>query len=160
MNETLTYDADPATVFAMLCDKRWRERVCEAMHAVDHTVTMVESGDRVTVTTKRTMPAMVPEAVRRVTGDTITITQVEQWGPAATDGSRVADLQVSIAGQPAGMRGNVRLTPAGNGSTHAYRGDVKVNLPFLGKKIEPELVKAIRAAIRKEGDVGRAHLAT
>jgi hypothetical protein len=36
---------------------------------------------------------------------------------------------------------------------------VRVRIPFLGKKIEPEIVKAFRAFIRKEGEVGQAHLA-
>lgn len=158
LNETLTYDADPAAVFAMLCDQRWREQVCEAIHAVDYAVTIEEAGDRVTVTTRRTMPAMVPDAIRKITGDTITITQVERWGAPASDGSRTADLEVTVVGQPAGMRGDVRLAPAGAGTTQVVRGDVKVNVPFVGKKIEPQLVKAFGAAIRKEGQVGRAHL--
>lgn len=159
MNETLTYDAEPAAVFAMLCDQKWREQVCEAIRALDYAVTIEESGDRTTITTRRTMSAMVPDAIRKLTGDTITITQVERWGAAAGDGSRTADLEITVVGQPAGMRGDVRLAPAGTGSTETVRGDVLVNVPFLGKKIEPQVAKAFRAAIRKEGEVGRAYLA-
>jgi hypothetical protein len=159
MTETLTYDADPAAVFAMLCDRSWRERVSESIHAKRYEVSIEPAGDGVTVTTSRTMPAMVPDAVRRMTGETITIVQVERWGPAAADGSRTADLEVTIAGQPAGMQGSARLSPTSTGSTEVFTGDVKVRVPFLGKKIEPEVVKAFRAFIRKEGEIGRAHLA-
>lgn len=159
LTETLTYDADPATVFAMLCDRQWREQVCRAIHALEHTVTIAESAAGLTVTTRRTLPAMVPAAVRKLTGDTITLTQVERWGNPSGDGSRTADLEVTVAGQPAGMRGDIRLTPSGGGSIEVVRGDVRVQIPFLGKRIEPEVVKAFRAAIREEGTVGRAYLA-
>ena len=159
MTETLTYDADPAAVFAMLCDRGWRERVSESIQAKQYEVSIEPSGDSVTVTTSRTMPATVPDMVRKLTGDTITIVQVERWGPAAADGTRTADLEVMIAGQPAGMKGSARLSPAASGSTEVFSGDVTVRVPFLGKKIEPEVVKAFRAFIRKEGEIGRAHLA-
>jgi uncharacterized Zn-binding protein involved in type VI secretion len=159
MTETLTYDADPAAVFAMLCDRGWRERVSESIHAKQYEVSIEPSGDSVTVTTSRTMPAMVPDMVRKMTGETITIVQVERWGPPAADGARTADLEVTIAGQPAGMQGSARLSPTATGSTEVFSGDVTVRVPFLGKRIEPEVVKAFRAFIRKEGEIGRAHLA-
>ena len=159
MTETLTYAADPAAVFAMLCDRGWRDRVSQSIQAKQHQVSIEPAGDTVTVTTSRTMPAMVPDAVRKMTGETITIVQVERWGAAAADGSRTADLEVTISGQPAGMQGSARLSPTANGSTEVFTGDVRVRIPFLGKKIEPEIVKAFRAFIRKEGEVGRAHLA-
>ncbi len=160
MTETLTYGADPTTVFAMLCDQQWREQVCTALHALDTSVTIEKSGHRVTVTTRRTLAAQVPDAVRTFTGDRITLTQVEQWSAPHSDGSRTADLQVTVAGQPAGMKGDITLSATGSGSTEVVRGDVKVNVPFVGKKIEPQIVEVFRAAIVKEGELGRAHLAT
>src|SRR5918992_1295122 len=38
LEESQDYDADPDTVFAMLCDQTWREEVCRATHAVDYSV--------------------------------------------------------------------------------------------------------------------------
>jgi hypothetical protein len=57
------------------------------------------------------------------------------------------------------MQGSARLSPTATGSTEVFSGDVTVRVPFLGKRIEPEVVKAFRAFIRKEGEIGRAHLA-
>ena len=159
MTETLSYDADPAAVFDMLCDRGWREQVCESIKALDYDVRVAPAGDGVTVTTRRTLPAALPDAVRKLTGETITITQVERWGAASGDGTRSADLEVSVAGQPAGMRGTIRLAPGAGGSTEVFSGDVKVSVPFIGKRIEPEIVKVFRAFIHKEGEVGRSYLA-
>lgn len=159
MTETLSYDADPAAVFDMLCDRGWREQVCQSIQALGYDVQVAPTGTGATVTTRRTLPAALPDAVRKLTGETITITQVERWAAASSDGSRNADLEVTVAGQPAGMSGSILLGPSGNGSTEVISGDVKVSIPFIGKRIEPEIVKVFRAFIHKEGEVGRSYLA-
>lgn len=159
LRETIEYDAPPEQVFAMLCDKAWREHVCEATHALRWNVT-IEAGDGgATVTVVREVRAEVPVAVRAMVGETIEIVATETWGLAAADGSRTADVRVQVSRQPAGMTGQLRLEPAGGGSRETLVGDVKVNIPFLGKTIEPEIAKAIRAALVVEGTAGRAYLA-
>jgi hypothetical protein len=158
LHESLEYDADPGTVFAMLCDKSWREDVCRDVHALSFDVSVRQEGDAVVIRTKRTMPAEVPDAVKRFVGDTIVVEQVETWGPAGTDGRRCADLVVDVKGKPAGMVGTVTLEPVGGKSHEVIRGDVTVRIPFVGGRIEPEIVKAIRAAIRVEGEAGRVYL--
>lgn len=159
LHETLEYDADPDTVFAMLCDQSWREDVCRDVHALSYDVTVRQEGDTVVVRTERTMPAQVPDAIKKFVGDTIVVEQVETWGPAAADGARTADLVVDVKGKPARMEGTVTLAPVDGGSHEDIRGDVLVRIPLVGGKIEPEIVKAIRAAIRVEGTSGRAYLA-
>jgi hypothetical protein len=47
------------------------------------------------------------------------------------------------------------LSPALGGSTELVTGDVKVAIPFLGRQIEPEIVKVIEAALRIEQRVGQ-----
>ncbi len=158
LHETLEYDADPDTVFAMLCDQSWREAVCRDVHALAYDVSVRQEGDAVVIRTERTMRAEVPDAVKKLVGDTIVVEQVETWGPAGTDGTRTADLEVDIEGKPAGMLGTVTLQPVGGGSHEVIRGDVTVRIPFIGSRIEPEIVKVIRAAIRVEGEAGRAYL--
>ncbi len=157
--ETLEYDADPDTVFAMLCDKSWREEVCRDVHALSFDVSVRQEGDTVVIRTERTMPAEVPDAVKKFVGDTIVVEQVETWGTRGADGARTADLAVDVKGKPAQMVGTVTLEPVDGGSHEEIRGDVKVRIPFVGGRIEPEIVKAIRAAIRAEGASGRAYLA-
>lgn len=159
LHETLEYDAAPDTVFAMLCDQSWREDVCRDVHALTFDVSIRQDGDNVVVRTERSLPADVPDAVKKFVGDTIVVEQVETWGPAGPDGSRTADLVVDVKGKPAGMTGTVTLAAVGTGSRQEIRGDVKVRIPFVGGSIEPEVAKAIRTAIRVEGKSGRAYLA-
>jgi hypothetical protein len=157
LKETLDHPADPDTVFAMLCDQSWREEVCRRTHATDYTVVVEQRGDSVVVRTTRVVPA--PDAAKKFVGASLTIEQNETWGIASADGSRSADLEIAIKGQPAGMRGTRTLAPGGSGSVETVSGDVKVRIPFVGAKFEPTIADAIRAAIHTEGKAGREYLA-
>jgi uncharacterized protein DUF2505 len=150
----------PDEVFAMAVDKEFRQAVCEATAAISHHVEIDRGADGgAVVTVERTVPADVPDVVRSFVGRTLTIVQSEAWGPAAADGSRVADLHISIKGQPAAMTGTQTLQPAGNGSRQLIHGELTVSVPFIGKRIEPEVAKAIVAAAAKEQQTGQAWLA-
>jgi hypothetical protein len=155
--ETLDYAADPDTVFAMLCDKTWREEVCRRTYATEHSVSVEQRGDEVVVSTSRVLPA--PDAAKKFVGATLTIEQTETWGAAGPDGSRRADLVIAIKGQPAGLNGSITLMPGGTGSLQTFAGDVKVRIPFIGAKFEPTIADALRAGLKREGEAGREYLA-
>lgn len=157
LNETLDYAADPDTVFAMLCDQSWREEVCRRTYATEYTVTVQQSGDDVVVRTTRVVPA--PDGAKKIVGSTLTVEQTETWGSADANGARRADLDIAIKGQPAGMKGSIALSPGGAGSLQVVSGDVKVRIPFIGAKFEPQIADAIKGAIAKEGQAGREYLA-
>jgi hypothetical protein len=158
LQETRDYDADPETVFAMLRDKAWREEVCQATHAVDYSVDVEEADDGVvTIEITRVLPANVPEPFKSMVGDHIEIVQTETWSPAEDD-VRHADIEVHVSKQPASMTGTMTLAPHGAGTRQTVTGDVRVRIPLLGRRIEPELAKAIRAALDVEAEQGRAYL--
>ena len=159
LREQITYDAPPDEVFAMLCDESFRAEACAAVHALSHTVAVDRVGDEATVRTTRVMPAQVPDFAKKMVGETIEVTQVERWGAPDAAGARTAQLRIAITGQPAGMEGSVRLEPAAGGTREILAGDVRVRIPFVGRQIEPEIAKAIRAAVVKEAEVGRHWLA-
>ncbi|MBV9821464.1 MAG: DUF2505 domain-containing protein [Actinobacteria bacterium] len=153
----------PATVeqnFASRTEQGVREEACRESGALSYQVSIertADGGARVDV--RRVMPAQVPDVVRRFVGETIAVEQIEQWGPAAPDGSRSATVRVSVTGQPAQMAGTMALTPTAGGCAELVTGDVTVSIPFLGKRIEPEIVKVIEAALRIEHRVGQAWIA-
>jgi hypothetical protein len=157
LHERLDYAADPDTVFAMLCDQSWREEVCRRTYATEYSVSVEQRGDDVVVSTTRLVPA--PDAAKKFVGASLTIEQTETWRQAAGDGSRAADVVIAIKGQPAAMTGTITLAPGGSGSLQEVSGDVKVKIPFIGAKFEPTIADAIRAAIKREGEVGREYLA-
>ncbi len=146
-------------VFALTVSKEFREAVCVATNAVDYRVEVTERAEGLArVRVERTLPADVPDAVKRFVGQTITIIQTEDWGRPGDDGRRVADLTIQISGQPASMTGSVLLEPDGDGSVQRIDGDLTVSVPFFGKTIEPEVAKAIVAAASKEQETGRRWL--
>ena len=146
-------------VFALTVAEDFREAVCVATHALDYRVEVTQGDDGLAhVRVERTLPADVPEAVKRFIGATITIVQTEDWGRPGEDGRRVADLTIQISGQPASMTGSILLEPAARGSVQRIRGDLTVSVPFLGKRMEPEVAKAIVAAAAKEQETGRTWL--
>lgn len=151
--------ADVESVYALTSSKEFRIETCVEQGASEHEVT-VEPNDRGgdTVTIVRTMPADMPDFIKKVTGDTVKVKQTETWGPADASGRRTADVKVKIIGQPAEMTGQSVLEADDVGTSLSLDGDIKVSIPFLGKKIEPEIAKAIRASLKAEVELGSERL--
>ncbi len=160
INHSLTYTgADVEAVFGLIANQAFRTESAEHQGSSDIDVSVDESGDGgATVTVGRTQDAAMPDFVKKLTGDTVKVKQTEKWGAPAADGSRTADVKVSIIGQPAEMNGTATLTPGADGTKFDLVGDVKVSIPFLGKKIEPEVAKAIIASLDEEVEYGMTKL--
>ncbi len=159
LQETQDYDADPGRVFAMFCDQAWREETCRAMHAIDYSVSIERSGDTVVVRTTRVLPAQVPEPAKSLVGDPLEIVQTESWTAEPDgDGTRRAEVDLRISKQPASMTGTITLQPSGSSTRRTVTGDIRVKIPLLGRRIEPEIAKAIRAALEKEQECARPYL--
>lgn len=155
----LRFDADPATVFAMLTDEAYVERKSLAANAIRAHATVQRSGDQVTITLTRVMPPDVPDFVRRFVGETIDITQTDVWEPAATDGSRRGTIALDLAGQPVTCRGTMALSHNGAGTTVTINGTLKANIPLFGGKIEQAVNQGLMEAAKIEEKVGREWLA-
>jgi hypothetical protein len=160
LHETADYPgATPDQVFSIIRDDDFRAEVCEKVHAIAYEVTVDDQEDEVRVQIDRTMPAEMPDFVKRLTGETVEVRQTEVWGPAAADGSRSGTVRLTIKGQPASMDGTMAINPTPSGAELVVDGDVKVKIPLVGRKIEPEVAKAIVAALQVESAAGRARVA-
>lgn len=159
LNESHDYPATPDAVWEMLADAAWREQVCAATGATswDVVIDADECGGTIGVT--RVMPADVPGALRKIVGDTVTVTQTETWGPATGDGSRQSEVELLVLGQPAVMTGSSTLAPCDAGTRQLVSAELEVRMPLVGGALEKELAKAITLALRKEHEVGQAYLA-
>ena len=159
IKESFTYDgADVESVFGLISDQAFRTESCANQGATDYEVSVDVSGGGATVTLVRTQEAEMPDFVKKLTGNTVKVKQTEVWGPADGDGNRTADVKVSIIGQPAEMVGTAVLAATGGGTEFTLNGDVKVSIPFIGKKIEPEVARAIIASLREEVAYGMEKL--
>lgn len=135
-------------VFAMLTDKSFQEQVCEQSHATKHDVIV----DGNNVKTSRDLPS--PDAARPFTGATLTVVEDVTWADAGDDGTRTATVSLRVPGQPVTFNGNYRLAAGGAGSTLAFTGELKVNVPLLGKKLEEAAAPAILAGFTTQEKVG------
>jgi len=160
INETFSYDgASVESVYGIITDQAFRDEACVEQGALSHEVSVEpnsEGGDTVTIV--RTTPADMPDFIKRLTGDTVNVKQTEEWSAASADGSRKANVKVSIIGQPAEMKGTAVLIGSGSDASFELDGEVKVSIPFIGRRIEPEVAKAILASLRTEVELGTARL--
>ena len=145
----------------MLADGDFQARKCAANGARRHTVSIETSGDRTIIVTTRDLPTDdLPQYVRSMVGDTLTVTETQDWGPPGTDGARSGSLSVDIAGAPIDLTGTLSLAPGGQGSVETVEGDLKARILLLGDRIEKAAAPAIQSAIRVESETGKAWLAT
>jgi hypothetical protein len=158
LHESFDYPAGPEAVFALISDPEFRRDATISAGGEDVKVTVEPSGDGITVTIVRKQPADVPEAIKKFTGESVTIKQLERWGGPDAKGGRKAKVEMSVAGQPARMQGSATLEPNGKGTAFTVSGEVKVNVPFVGKKIEPSIAKAVSASLRHDVREGTKRL--
>ncbi len=74
------------------------------------------------------------------------------------DGTSVSVPKGTLIIRAAEMIGTAKLFARDSGTDFTVDGDVRVSIPFIGKKIEPEVAKAIRSSLREEVEYGMAKL--
>lgn len=148
------FAATPAQVSEMFADPAFHEKVCIASGAEKHSV-LVESGTHTCVS--RTLPA--PSAISKFTGNTITIVEDLVWSQPAADASRTAKVSLTVPGLPVEMVGTARLTASGKGTQINYSGELTVNIPFVGKKMEQSAAPAVLEGIGLQQRIGNDWLA-
>ena len=157
LRESFSYPAGVEKVFALLSDEAFRTKTAEDSKARDVSTTVEQDGGDTVITLVRTQPATsskVPDFVKKLIGDTVTIKQVERWAAPDADGNRTATVTMKVAGKPAGFKGKGTLKAEGKGTEFVVSGDVKVDVPFVGKKVEPLIAKAIEASLRHDAKAG------
>lgn len=153
LTSQLDFAADPATVAAMLTERSFLERVCAQSDAIDYSVEVVGNRSKVS----RTLNA--PSSAAKFTGERVTIVEAVDWSGTAADGVRRGTLALTIPGLPVTMDGSAVIAEGGRGTTVAYDADLKVNLPFVGRKLEASAAPAILAGIELQQRVGDQWLA-
>lgn len=159
LHSQLRFDADPATVFAMLTDEAFIARKVTEANALRHEVSVTRAGDRVTIDLLRVMPPDVPDFVRRFVGDTVDIKQTDVWEPARPDGTRAGTITLDLAGAPVKCSGTLTLSQVNGASVVTVKGTLKASVPLIGGKIEQAVHHGLTSAAQIEERVGREWLA-
>lgn len=144
----LEFAAPPPDVYAMLTDQAYLEEVCVASHSLSYEASAAGNVTR----TSRGLPA--PESAARFTGPVLTVLDETTWSDAGPDGTRTAEVRLSVQNQPVTMRGTMRLVPGGSGTEVTLTGELKVDIPLFGKKMESASAPAVLAGFRTQQRVG------
>ena len=160
ISAVIDYPATAHEVFAMLADEDFQTRKCAATGARRHTVSIKQQGVRTIIVSTRDMATdEFPSFVKSMVGETLAVTETQDWGPAGADGGRQGRLSVDIAGAPIELTGTLLLAPGGQGTVETIEGELKARVPLLGGKIEQAAAPAIKSAIRVESETGKVWLA-
>ena len=157
----IRYNADPATVFAMLTDQTFQDRKLSQTGALTWDVEVKQENGGAVITSSRALPTdQVPDAFKALVGPQIRIGQTETWGPAAADGSRTGTMTLEVIGAPIHLTSTLSLSATdGGGSVELVDGELKARVPLIGGRIERAAEPAVRAAIDAEQRIGQAWLA-
>jgi hypothetical protein len=154
VRESFTYpNTDVESVYTLITDPAFREEAVATVGGQDIEVTIEPTGDGHTVTVVQSQPAKVPDFIKKFVGESVMVKQTETWGGPDADGNRSADVRFTVVGQPADMLAKVRLSGQGDVS-FVIDGELKVSVPFIGRKIEPEIAKIISASLRSDVEQG------
>jgi len=108
------------------------------------------AGDTVTVRAPRQIPLEhVPGPVQRFVGDG-RVVQVDEWGPAAADGTVRGSWTVTSDGLPAEVSGGHEISPGAAGCHYLVTGTVRVHLPVIGGALARQLVGYLEELIAAE----------
>jgi hypothetical protein len=144
----LDFAAAPDQVYAMMTDQAYLEQVCVASESITYDASVSGSSTH----SSRTLHA--PESAARFTGSQLTVIEDLTWAAPSGDGSRMADITMTVLGQPVTLRGQLQMSPGGRGTVVALDGELKVAVPLLGKKLEQSAAPAVLAGFQTQQRVG------
>lgn len=153
------YPAAPDLVFARMCEQEFQDAKCEATTTGTWKAEVSTTGDRTVISTERVLPTDdLPDVARSFVGETLTVVEVQTWGPASADGSRTGDLNLHVKGAPMTLKGAVRLSPHGSGTVHELVGELKAGVPLIGGRLEKAAADPLMHAARTETDLLRSRV--
>ena len=139
-------------VYAMVTDTVYLDALCVAAGAVSHQVAI---DGRVTVS-DRVLPA--PSLVQKFAGETLAMTETVSWAEKSADGTVPGQLTLRVVGLPATLTADVSIAPGGRGTLVDYAGNLVVDIPFLGRKLEEAAAPAILEFLVAQQGVGDDYL--
>jgi uncharacterized protein YndB with AHSA1/START domain len=159
MEVTHRFDADVETVYRLVSDPDFIERMYADEGATDISIETDQRGGDPRHVIKRRVTIDLPGFARKVMQPTNTVVQVDDWSAADGDGRRICSYTVEVQGVPSKIAGTVTLTPDGDGTRQDIRAEVKVSIPLLGGKLEGFAVDSGKKVLEEEAEFTRAELA-
>ena len=149
------YPSDPEAVLAMLTDEAFLRRRAERAHALSYEAESTRNGSDVRTRLRQSLPAQVPDFLRRFVGQSIVLVEVVEWEPPAADRSYSGTLNVEVNGAPVTLRGTIRLALADGGTLQTVDARLKASVPMIGRKVEEAAAPAVVAGLDQMAEIGR-----
>lgn len=105
------------------------------------------------------LPAKLPSFAKKFVGETLVLTETQNWESPEDDQGRDASFVVDFDNNPISFKGTIELRPDGDTTTVRTIGDIKCKVAFVGGKIEGVAVGWIEKYLDKEQKVGNEWLA-
>jgi len=148
----LTYDAPVSDVAAMVADPVFRERVCEAQHALSAKVSIEGTGVAIVYTQA---VRGVPSFATAFVGDTIEVHQDESWSTDFTRG----EITITLPGKPGEVSGTAVLAERAGRTVETVTLTATARVPLVGGKLEKLILGLFEKALMREHEVGVGYLA-
>jgi len=153
-----TYDAPPADVRAMITDEQFINlRATRTGATTVESEVIDEPGGGRTVVVTRTIPANVPSYAKSIVGETLTVTESQEWAVPAADGTGTAVATAEMSA-PIAFTGSMSITTDGSVTTVRTFGEYKASVPFVGGKVEEMAKEQTLRYLTKEQEIGRGWL--
>lgn len=157
--EQYQYPTPIDEVWAMFSNPAYSELRAEKLQMTDPTVRSQATDSEIKVTTTGGIPQdMLPAQAQRFISPNAQAVITEDWrrvGPGRISGS----LSVAAQGVPAGLSATVVLEADGDVTKATMQGDVKVQIPLLGRRLEKEAVKFAPELVKGERETAQEFLA-
>ena len=150
LSVTQVFPADAFRTFGVLIDPSYIEGKCQATGSLRTTIDVSgEPEGAITVRTERVLPANVPAVAKSFVGETIEVTETQEWSAPLDDGSRSAVVTVRFSG-PLRFDGTAQLLPTASGCAITTTGTLTAKVPFVGGTIEEEAARQTERYLRTE----------
>lgn len=129
-----SYAGSPERVVDLMRNEAFITDVAEHAGALSHEVTV--DGD----TLRLAMALGAPSDLAKFIGSTINLVQTFRWGEPDAAGVRRGQVDVDVKGMPVTVKAGGELRRTGDEASEArFTGDLRVNIPLVGKKVERQV---------------------
>lgn len=136
--EELTYSRPPAEVFELISTGAFQLELIGHLGGSDAAVVEETRGEdgSVRLVTRQQTAVELPGFARKLIPANTTVTQVYEWEPAQSDGTRRGRWSADVKGAPVSIGGPTELRADGTGTRHVYMGHVRASVPVVGGRLE------------------------
>jgi len=144
-------------VFAAFINPDFIKARSESVGARNVDVTITGKDDVYTLTVMREMPSNAPRALSKFIPAWSKTTQIEVW-KKDTNGFYIGTTEATVDGVSVSITGTMELSASDYGSVNVMETLIKVNIPFVGGKIEKFAGNSSKEMFAKEYEYNKANI--